>query len=191
MLRYVYVLHQPCQASIVCCQHDVLCVRCLCARRRCHLRSAPRFDKACSPRICSCPLICFEHHPPELQENDSRTPGELRCVPQTKGCGQGVGLPFLSLQADGQDSVLLSGRSESSIQNSTNLRPDSGLATSNGSICDVPEATSSLDGGTISTLAGATYLAAGMVSGTRPNSIQAHSQSVASRPQLSGSMWVH
>ena len=62
----------------------------------------------------------------------------------------------------------------SSVQNGTDLRPDSGSATSNGSICDVPEATSSLDGGVIRTPAGAAYLAAGIVRGTRHNTIQAH-----------------
>ena len=60
------------------------------------------------------------------------------------------------------------------IQNGTDLTADSSSAASNGSIYDVSEATSSLDRGAISTPAGVAYLAAGMVSGTWPNSIQAH-----------------
>ena len=54
-------------------------------------------------------------------------------------------------------------KSESSVQNGTDLRPDSGSAASNGSICDWSIVRSDRQSGALSAPAGAAYLVAGMV----------------------------
>ena len=81
-------------------------------------------------------------------------------------------------------------KSESSFQNGTDLTADSGSTTWNGSIYDWSIARSGRQSGALSAPAGAAYLA-------RQGALQLthltvdQSQFVASRPQLSGSMWVH
>jgi len=61
------------------------------------------------------------------------------------------------------DVFVESRKSESSVQNGTDLTADSGSATSNGSTCDWPISKSDLYQGAISTPAEAAYLAAGTV----------------------------
>ena len=70
-----------------------------------------------------------------------------------------------SLQAEPakNDFFVESRKSQSSVQNGTDLRPDSGSAASSGSTCGVPKSKSDLYRGAISTPAGAAYLAADTV----------------------------
>ena len=90
------------------------------------------------------------------------------------------------------DFFVESRKSERSVQNGTDLRPDSGSAASSGSTCDWSFSKSDLYRGAMSTPAGAAYLASGGHGALLLADLEMdQSQSAASRPQLSGTEGRH